>query len=162
MNVATIGIIPGTGFIINSDIFKTIDETLHQHSPELGMALKDMVQAITPIQTGALISDITDEEYTSPGGYVLGESDVVWVYANDVAQQAYWNRYYAPYQEGGVLGLATYTNAPREMFFTTATTDGLDFVGAWAEIWVGEALSISAGGGGVPFIMPYITGVQRP
>jgi hypothetical protein len=147
---------------MSADIWANIDIALHAHSPELGLALQAMVRDITPILTGALLEDITSEPNTAPSGLTGGESDLVWVYAADVAQQAFWHRYYAPYQEGGVLGLPTYTNPPREMFYITATTDGLDATVMWAMDYIGEALRLSTLGGGAGFSVPFGIGLIRP
>lgn len=160
--VAGIGIVPGTGAIINENIWANIDIQLHSHSPELGVTLQAMVRDITPILTGALLSDITSLPEISPQGLGGGESTLVLVVAEDVAQQAFWNRYYAPYQEGGILGLPTYTNPAREMFFTTAVTDGLDATLVWAETYINEALIISAMGGGVRYAVPFGLGLIKP
>lgn len=160
--VAQIELVPGTGMIIDEDIWGNIDVVLHAHSPELGVTIQAMVRDITPILTGALLSDITSEPNTTPVGASGGESVLVDVIAEDVAQQAFWNRYYAPYQEGGLLGLPTYTNAPREMFFTTATTDGLDATLVWAMQYIQEALLLSAYGGGKKFPVPFGLGLVKP
>lgn len=139
-------IIAGTGGILDVDIWGTIDERLHEHTPELGLGLQDMVRELTPIRTGALIMDISFEAYTDPGG-----DDLVWVYAEDTAQEAFWNRIYVQYQEGGPLGEATYTNDPREMFFETATGAGMEYAQGWALLYINEALMMVGGGAGVPW-----------
>lgn len=161
-NVATIEFIPGTGMIVTEDIWANIDVSLHGHSPELGTTLQTFVRALTPIRTGALLQDIASFPNTVAMGVGGGESTLVLVTAEDVAQEAYWHRYYAPYQEGGELGLPTYTNAPHEMFFLTATTDGLDEVMFWAMDYIDEALRLSAVGGGVAYPVPYGLGLIRP
>src|SRR5260221_478476 len=145
---AYIQIIPGTGMIIGQDIGATIDEQLHEHSPELGLVLKDLVQNLTPILTGALISDITYEAYPDPGGF--GQSDLVLIFSETLAQEAFWKRVYVAYQEGGLLGLPTYTNNPHEMFWETASGAGLDFVKLWATMYVQVAIDMCVIGVGVP------------
>jgi hypothetical protein len=74
----------------------------------------------------------------------------VLVYAENIAQEAFWNRVYVQYQEGGLLGTSTYTNDPHEMFFRTAVGDGLALTEAWAEMCVAEAIGFSVAGTGVP------------
>lgn len=141
-------IIPGTGFILGQDISATIDEQLHEGSPELGLALKDFVQELTPILTGALLMDISFEAYPDPGG---PGSDLVLIYAETIAQEAFWNRIYVQFQEGGPLGEHTYTNDPHEMFFETSRGAGLDFVRIWAEARVQMAVDLCLAGAGVPY-----------
>lgn len=145
----SIDIIAGTGQIIGTDVWATVDEQLHDHSPELGEGLRDLVRAKTPVDSGSLLSDITYEAYPDPGGAGM-ESDLVWVYAETIQQEAYWNRVYVQYQEGGVLGQSTYTNAPHEMFFSTASTDGLEMAAEWATTWVDYADLLCVSGAGVP------------
>lgn len=140
-------ILAGTGFLAGCDIWGTIDETLHEHSPELGQDLKLLVQGLTPILSGSLLMDISYEAYPDPGN-----SDLVLVYAEDIAQEAYWNRIYVQYQEGGPLGVHTYTNDPHQMFYDTATGDGLALTETWALTYVTEAEALCMGGAGVPFV----------
>ncbi len=145
----SVEIIAGTGGIINCDIWGTVDEQLHEHTPELGAALQDFVRELEPIRTGALIMDTSYEAYLNPG-----DSDLVWVYAEDIAQEAYWNRIYVQYQEGGILGEHTYTNDPHEMFYETSIGAGRDFTEIWAEKYVNLGLDLCAGGAGLPWSGP--------
>lgn len=151
MDIAGLSIIAGTGMILNCDVWGTIDEQLHDHTPQLGESLRMLVRDKTPILTGALFLDMSYEAYMNPGGYGSGESDLVWIYAEEVQQQSFWNRIYVQYQEGGALGEHTFTNAPREMFFQTATEDGLAEVIVWADEWVGYANLLCVSGAGVPW-----------
>lgn len=150
MIVAGINIIPGTGQIIGQDIWATIEEELKAHSSELGRALKDEVYVKTPVLSGSLQSDLTFAAADSPGGYTLGPNDLVYVYAEGVEQQAYWNRIYVQYVEGGPLGMPTWTNPPRMVFLSTAENEGLDTTTVWAEIYVQEAIDRCVYGLGVP------------
>jgi hypothetical protein len=143
---AYIDIVAGTGMIMGQDIWGTIDEQLHEATPELGLGLQDLIRELTPIRTGALLMDISFEAYTDPG-----DSDLVWMYPEDTAQEAFWNRIYVQYQEGGPLGEHTYTNDPHEMFYETATGAGLDFTKSWAELHIQEAIDLCMAGAGVPF-----------
>jgi hypothetical protein len=151
MDLAGISIIAGTGMIMGADVWATIDEQLHDHTPEIGEDLRTLVRAKTPILTGALFIDMSYEAYTNPQGYGAGESDLVWIYSEEIEQQAFWDRIYVQYQEGGALGEHTFTNAPREMFFKTASTDGLAEVIMWAEKWVSYANLLCVSGAGVPW-----------
>lgn len=130
----------------------TIAEQLHDHTPDLGTALVPLVQAKTPMLTGALESDMTFEAYTSPmSAPDEGDDDLVYIYAEGSQQLAAWNRIYVQYQEGGPLGLPTYTNPPREMFLTTAETDGLVVTTEWAMEWIEYANLLCLSGAGVPY-----------
>lgn len=132
------------------DKWATIDEQLHGHTPELGDILVPLVQAKTPVLTGALSSDMTYEAYTNPEE-PGGDEDLVYVYASGTEQIASWDRIYVQYQEGGALGLPTYTNPPREMFATTAETDGLEAATMWAVEWIDYANLLCLSGAGVPY-----------
>lgn len=144
-----VDIIAGTGGIIHQNIDATIKRELHDHSPELGQTLVDLVVEKTPIRTGALQSSIWAETGGGPGGYGMAD-DLVYIFAQDLPQLMQWKRVYVQYQEGDPLGLPTYTNAPREMFWLTATTDGLDMVKVWALYYASVALGLCALGVGVP------------
>lgn len=133
------------------DKWATIDEQLHEHSPELGDALVPLVQAKTPILTGALVSDMTYEAYPDPEDPGAGEEDLVYVFAEGSNQMDTWDRIYVQYQEGGALGLPTYTNPPREMFATTAETDGFEAAVMWAVEWIDYANMLSLSGAGIPY-----------
>lgn len=146
---AYVEIIAGTGMLTKCDLWGTIDEQLHEHSPELGAELQAYVRNLTPIRTGALVMDIAVEAYPDPGG---AGSDLVYVYAEDIAQEAFWNRVYVAYQEGGPLGLHTYTNDPHQMFYDTATGDGLALTEVWALTYITLAETMCLGGAGVPFV----------
>jgi hypothetical protein len=151
VEVGYVEIIPGTGYIMGMDIWATIDEQLHAHSPELGQTLVPLVQDITPVRTGALQSSVTYEAYPDPQGYGAGQSDLVFVYAEDAEQLAAWKRVYVQYQEGPPLGLRTYTNPPRQMFLQTAQGMGYTETADWAVHYVQTALDMCAGGAGVPW-----------
>lgn len=142
---AYIDIIAGTAGIIGMDVNATIDEVLHDHSDELGQTLADLVKAKTPVDTGALESDITFENYPDPGG-----DDLVYIYSETGEQIQAWDRVYVEYQEGGPLGMATYTNDPRLMFLDTAQGDGVVATEAWAQLYIQEALDMCVGGAGIP------------
>lgn len=133
------------GNIAGQNIWATIDEQLHDHSPELGEILKQLVKDKTPVDTGALESSIDFDAYTS-----TGDADLVWVYADEGPQIATWNRVYVEYQEGPPMGLSTYTNNPRLMFMITSETDGQDATLVWAMQWVNYAITLCLSGAGIP------------
>lgn len=74
--------------------------------------------------TGALAASVT-------GTVGSGKPNLVSVWFNSAQQYAEWGRYYAPYQEGEPLGLATYTNGPRHMLYDSVTDDAQE-IGDWA------------------------------
>lgn len=137
-------IIAGTGGIVGQNIWGTLDEQFHADAADLGKTIQGFVDNMTPIRTGALVMDITYEEFGT------GNKDIVRVYAENIEQQAYWNRIYVQYQEGGPLGQHTYTNNPHEMFFETAQGAGL----AYTELWAGRNANIAIArcivGAGIP------------
>ena len=136
--------------ITGTDMWATIDEQLHDHTPDLGAILVPMVQARTPVWTGALQGSITYEAYENPEP-PGGEEDLVYVYAPDDAQLAAWNRIYVQYVEGEPLGLHTYTNPARGIYFNTAQAEGFDATLLWAVTWIDYANTLAMSGAGVPF-----------
>lgn len=144
MATGGVEIIAGTGGILRANIGATIDEQLHEHTPQLGEVLVELVQAKTPVRRHALIEDVAFEAYPDPG-----DSELVFVYAGEEHQLGAWHRVYAQYQEGPPMGLDTYTNPPRHMFAGTAEGDGVGFVEDWAVTYVQLALDMCAGGAGV-------------
>lgn len=104
---------------------------LRAASPELAKLLQGRVEDRTPVRTGALKEDIGSKAYTSE---VSGSRRVklVDVFCGEEWQLGEWKRVYAAYQEGGVLGLPTYTNGPHEMF-ARISTDDTALIQAWAD-----------------------------
>ena len=92
------------------------------------------ITARTPVLTGALASDLTGD--TNPSSDVLS-----YVYFDDTNQLDEYDRVYVQYQEGGVLGLSTYTNPPREMV-ASSVIDDIPAIEAWGN----QVLSIWAAG----------------
>lgn len=122
-----VSIIAGTGGILFNDLHPVLIRHLREEAPALGQQLKDVVAAKTPVDTGTLQSAI--DYLTWPN--VNSDEDLVWVFAEDLLQVAMWHRIYVQYQEGGLLGEATYTNAPHEMFLSTAENEGPVLAGIW-------------------------------
>lgn len=105
---------------------------LHDTSPEIAEPMLAILQADTPVLTGALVSG-EDVEYESDP-----TSDLLFtLYADEQTQLDEWGRVYDLYVEGGALGLATYTNAPNEMFQSTEE-DSLDLISGWAAASVAD------------------------
>jgi hypothetical protein len=121
----------GTGFMSDPHALEeSIIYGLEEGTPELVQLLLFLVTQKSPELTGALISS-----YEGIPNQAHGDPDLAYVYASDGAQIDEWGRVYAPYVEGGALGLATYTNPPREMFARTAT-ENIPEIELWAEKWV--------------------------
>jgi hypothetical protein len=140
-----VSIIAGTGGIIGQDIDATIKQQMHMDADNLGKGLVALVDILTPVLTGALLMDMSYDI-----GAIWGPDDIVFAYAESVAQEAYWNRVYVAYQEGGQLGLPTYTNDPHQMFLDTAEGPGLALTETWAMTNVLIALARCRIGAGVP------------
>ena len=120
-------IIAGTGGILLKDLRPLLLNHFRTEAPALGVQLQELVRNLTPVLTGALETSI--DFLTWPN--VNDDMDILWLYAEDLLQQQMWHRIYVQYQEGGLLGAPTYTNAPHEMFLTVADVDGPPVVAAW-------------------------------
>lgn len=141
MAATFLDIIPGTGQIVGQDLYGTIKQQLHTHAPELKENEVTLIMSRTPVLTGALQSDVEGKTYSSG-------NDLVFLYSNEENQIIEWNRVYALYQEGGDLGLSTYTNAPHEMFGQVLTTD-MPLIQEWGNQAAQEAVDLCASGGGL-------------
>lgn len=129
---------------IGMDIEGTINEQLHLNSPQITDVLLIRIYDRTPEDTGALKSSLTGvANVDHPDDPLLS-----YLYANDQEQLDEWGRIYVAYQEGGALGLPTYTNPPREMFAKVMTEDLNDIAG-WAVMSCQEALSRCSAGTGL-------------
>jgi hypothetical protein len=131
--------------IFMQDIAATINRELHLSAPLLGYELIDTIVDRTMIDTGALQSSITYQDYISD----ISDPTLLFLYANDQEQLDQWGRVYVQYQEGGALGMPTYTNAPREMF-AKVLTDDLDIIADWGIETCQWALDMCVAGKGVP------------
>lgn len=112
------------------DWWGAVSGALYEGGDELGAIEQFNVSKRTPVDTGALLTDVS---YQAPGTG-SGSGLLAYIYADDTNQLDEWNRYYAVYQEGGLLGLSTYTNAPHEMFAQIMTTD-IPAIEEWGEKW---------------------------
>lgn len=123
---------------------KTVVEELHNGGPELAQLEVFNITARSPEDTAALKHDITGKGDFSP------TSDIIATVTEGTANQlAEWGRVYAQYQEGGALGLSTYTNAPHEMY-ARAFTEDIGAITAWGNKWLQKAADRLAAGNGVP------------
>ena len=143
--LASVTVLAGTGFIMGQNIWRTIDDQLHAHSDEIAEIIRFMVEDKTPVLTGALKSDIIADSYPD-----TGDNDLAWITSANAEQVIVWNRIYVEYQEGGALGLPTYTNDPRLMFMDTAENDGPVACEVWAEKTIQYALDMCVMGVGLP------------
>lgn len=106
------------GFTADAELFMqqnfygTIKRQLVSDKDEFGMMLVTLVRRHTPVATGALFDSIDYEP-----DHADGDNGIVRVFANPYIQIAQWGRQYDVYQEGGLLGMPTYTNEPHEMFY---------------------------------------------
>lgn len=128
----------------NQDLEKTIRRALHRHANDLGAMENKTIEARTAVELGALVSSETFTTNADPEA-----DELVFLFADPQEQIDVHNREYDVYQEGAALGLATFTNPPREMFAQVMTTD-LPQIELWGVLAIGEALDEVAGGLGVP------------
>lgn len=140
-------IMPDTGGIIGQDIDATLNMILHDETQLsiLGLGLQILVQDKTPVDTGALFDSIQYESQTD-----VDDPELLTVFADEGPQIMEWSRVYVEYQEGGILGTATYTNPPHEMFELTSEGDGVYFTEGWALDAIGLGLAMCIAGAGVP------------
>lgn len=123
---------------INAD--QVLRENFHNEAFELFKAEKMLIQGRTMVKKGGLVSDIMTEVNPNPNDSLLGK-----IYSGTENQIAAWNRVYVEYQEGGALGLETYTNPPRLMY-TKVTTSDMPIIQAWADQTVEKIIAILTGG----------------
>lgn len=143
MNASITLTAPGGEGWFGQDWRKTIFEELFRATDELGQLEQYNVSARTPVDTGALLADV---QYTA---YHEGKT-LVDVYADDEEQLAEWGRVYALYQEGGALGLSTYTNAPHEMF-AKVLTDDIPAIEKWGNDALQKGVDRLGNGSGVRY-----------
>ena len=130
------------GHFLNQNWNSTILRILHEHVDELGEMEVESIRARTEEMTGALKSA---EEYLPD--YDPTSLDFVTLDAAEGPQLDEWKRVYVAYQEGGALGLPTYTNPPRLMFAQVGTTD-IPQIEAWAARAIEDAFGTLAAGEG--------------
>jgi hypothetical protein len=126
----------------NQDIEATLRRALHRRAQDLGAMENLLIEGRTPVDQGALLSSETFEVNNS-------DKELVFLFADPQEQIDVHNREYDVYQEGGALGLATYTNAPHEMFAQVETTD-LPGIEAWGEAALQEGCDEIVAGTGIP------------
>lgn len=131
---------PGWDKNFGGGSWQVIREELHAASDQLANIEYTNILNRTHILTGALISDLTPEPHPDPDDDTLAR-----VFYGTENQLSEWGRVYMLYQEGGELGLATYTNPPREMV-ARALTDDLGDIEDWGLAALNNATDrISAG-----------------
>jgi hypothetical protein len=130
--------------LADMDIMATIKDELYSDTDRLADVELIMVYNRTHVWTGALRSGIT-----ASAAHDVNDPLLVWLTAEDDPQLAMWGRVYVQYQEGGALGLPTYTNPPRLMFASVGTDD-LPILAAWAYENCERALTRCTDGTGIP------------
>jgi hypothetical protein len=105
--------------LLTDNLAGEMEDKLRLHAGELADLEAFNIAARTPIRTGALVSDITEQSN-------LSDTILAYVYFDSTNQLDEYNRVYVQYQEGGVLGLPTYTNPPRLMVASAVTDDIAD------------------------------------
>ena len=109
--------------LLTSDLAAEMEDALRAAADDLTQLEVFNITARTPIRTGALAQDLTGQ--TNPSADILS-----YVYFDTENQLDEYDRVYVQYQEGGVLGLATYTNPPRLMV-ASSVTDDIPAIEAW-------------------------------
>jgi hypothetical protein len=132
----------GSVRIMRQDLASMLTKNLHKASPLLGAALRVRVVDRTPTSTGALQEDASYTAYTN-----ANSDTIVRLYFGEDNQLEAWKRVYWLYQEGGTLGLPTYTNEPHEMLARVGTDD-IDVVEGWLEMVADGTLGSFAKGEG--------------
>lgn len=125
------------------DADATIRKELHDGAQELTDMEIDQIRSRAPVDRGGLYASIWGITYLDPD-----DRNLSYIYPTDSEQLSAWNRVYAQYVEGGVLGSPTWTNPPREIFIQVTTTD-LPLIEAWAFKFGDQALARLAAGTGV-------------
>ena len=115
--------------LLTDDLAGEMEDALRAEADTLTQLEVFNISARTPVRTGALLSDITGED--NPSTDILS-----YVYFDDTNQLDEYDRVYVQYQEGGILGMATYTNPPRLMV-ASAVTEDIPAI----EIWGNQALA---------------------
>jgi hypothetical protein len=117
--------------LMSEDIAGEMEDQLRLYAGDLADIEGFNIAARTPVRTGALQSDITEQANVS-------DTILAYVYFDTANQLDQWDRVYVQYQEGGILGMKTYTNPPRLMVASAVTEDipaiekwGNDVLTAW-------------------------------
>lgn len=130
------------GHFFSQDWSATNLRKLHEHVDELGEMEVESIRSRTEEITGALKEA---EEYLP--SYDPKDPNLVVLDAAPGPQLDAWKRIYVAYQEGGTLGLPTFTNPPREMFAQVETAD-IPQIEAWAARAIQDSLNTLAAGEG--------------
>lgn len=130
------------GHFFEQDWWAAAAGKLHEGSDELGQLEQFNVSGRTPVDTGALLADIQYIAFPN-----VSEPRLATIFADTTEQLAEWGRVYDLYQEGGLLGLSTYTNAPHEMF-GKMFTDDISAIEEWGTKWLQGGMDTLAAGNG--------------
>lgn len=111
-----------------SELSPDMLEAMYADTDELGMMETESVQSRTPVLTGALKSSEYYEANHDKSNPLLAR-----IYAETGPQTDQWGRVYAPYVEGGLMGLPSHTiSHPSTMFAQIMSTD-LPQIQEWAK-----------------------------
>ena len=130
------------GHFLNQNWSATNLRKLHEHIDELGEMEVESIRSRTEEITGALKEA---EEYLP--SYDPEDPNLLILDAAPGPQLDEWKRIYVAYQEGGALGLPTFTNPPRLMFAQVETVD-IPQIEAWAAMAIQDSLDVLAAGEG--------------
>jgi hypothetical protein len=141
---AELAIVTTPDNLLQEGWWESVVTSLEEGSQELVDLLVFLVSQKTPVRTGALLSSIEGIPNVAHN-----DPDLAYVYPSEGPQLDEYNRIYAPYVEGGPLGLPSRTiTTPAEMFYGTAN-ENLPEIEAWAQQWVQIGLDRVAAGEGV-------------
>ncbi len=140
-----IDIAPGTGQIIGQDIWATINQVMHQNTPEVAQMEQASVQQRTPVRTGALQSDVVGIEQTDPD-----DDELALINSAQQNELDQYGRVYNVYVEGVPLGHTSPTILNPAQMYNDILTSDIPQITNWAQTYAQEALDLCAKGKGVP------------
>lgn len=137
---------PGGMNFFKQNIEETLLEELHLGTKELLQTEMLLIIERTPQLTGSLALDTSGDAYESTNTDVLVE-----LYPNDQEQLDEYNRVYAQYVEGGILGASSdKIDNPAQMYMRV-TTDDVPYIEQWGYERLDKGLGrISIGSGVLP------------
>jgi hypothetical protein len=124
--------------LLSANIAGEMEDALRLHAGELADIEFANVSARTPVRSGALLQDLQEQANVS-------DSILAYIFYDTTNQLDEYDRVYVQYQEGGILGMATYTNPPRLMIFSALTDDIAD-IEAWGNQVLNDWVAVLVGG----------------
>lgn len=126
--------------LIGADFAGTLIQGIYKGAETLRDKALGKIIDKTQYAKGGLQADETGTFNSDPSN-----TELVHIYTETANQLANWNRVYVAYQEGGELGLATYTNEAHMMFQSTA--DDTPFFTTWGVDMLQNGINIIISGG---------------